>query len=451
MNDQNNSIRLYSYNKVWKSEKKVYALGNIILPVPVAIYDALYFVITLLVMLAIGNIIPITEHIPFVFRIAIPIGITKFLRKKKLDGKNPIKYLWSYLIYILIDKYSYIERFNLHPVRKKEEYKINWNCSYAYEKRKTCHSPIEVESDESSEIKEMELQEEVIFDNGAGEIEEVAILPAEEMVPDTVETMLAAEEPDQILIETAELEPEEPEVRSRKEFKELVRSISGKIPVKKGFHAIKSGSSHLLKEALKKTEVNAKIKKSEMNIPKPSVKPPKKERKHKLTQFDDMTIMVSVCSLDTGLGCSHIAKTLAYYIQNTLEKTVCIVDMKGERTGEIQGIKVYSPDQLYQAYEEFNYIIMDVGTYSTEVKMQIKQAQVKIMCARYDEGYLDSLASFVLEEKNSTKWKYLFNYVPSSKYKKVDEKMEDYSYYCLPTYHEDDKKELQKIVEFVFE
>lgn len=128
--DEEKKITLYSYSKVWRVEKKIYAFGNIILPCPIGIYDLLYFIIFAFIMTIFGNLIPIITEVPIIIRLVIvPYFAGRFVQKKKLDGKNPIKYFFGYIKYVFVDKGTYIERFNKKNDKTEKEVKINWVCS----------------------------------------------------------------------------------------------------------------------------------------------------------------------------------------------------------------------------------------------------------------------------------------------------------------------------------
>lgn len=122
-------VTLYSYSKVWKLEKKIYAIQNLTLPVPVNPYAALYFVFAAGLIMLLGGLIPVIESIPVVIRyIAIPGGIATFILRKKLDGKNPIKYFIGYIKFIFLEKGKYIERFTTYQ-EKKHKVVLAWDCS----------------------------------------------------------------------------------------------------------------------------------------------------------------------------------------------------------------------------------------------------------------------------------------------------------------------------------
>ena len=67
-------VKIYSYTKVWKVEKKIYAISNISLPLPINPYDFLAFIGVALIVLIFCKIIPALNVVPVVIRyIAIPI------------------------------------------------------------------------------------------------------------------------------------------------------------------------------------------------------------------------------------------------------------------------------------------------------------------------------------------------------------------------------------------
>ncbi|MBO5093471.1 MAG: conjugal transfer protein [Lachnospiraceae bacterium] len=127
-------ITVYSYEKVWHVEKKVYNIGNIILPIPVDLWNMIYFAGAAFAVYVVQKGFPPVRGIPVVFRFGIiPYGIMYLLRKCKVDGKNPVKYFVGYIVYLARDKGSYLENFTLHP-DTKERLILDWNCSAAYAK-----------------------------------------------------------------------------------------------------------------------------------------------------------------------------------------------------------------------------------------------------------------------------------------------------------------------------
>lgn len=128
--DEEKRITLYSYEKVWKVEKKIYSFGNIVLPAPINPYDLLYFFVFAVGVAVLGKLIPVITAVPIIIRFCvIPYFAARFVQKKKLDGKNPIKYFFGYLKYTFLDKGTYIEHFNKNLDKKEKEIKIDWICS----------------------------------------------------------------------------------------------------------------------------------------------------------------------------------------------------------------------------------------------------------------------------------------------------------------------------------
>ncbi len=125
-------IIIYSYAKVWKVEKKIYNLGNIIFPVPIELWNAVCFAGVVFVICIFQKIFPVITAIPVIVRLGvIPYGIMYLLRKIKLDGKNPVKYFAGVFVYLLHERYIRLERFI--PFRDSGEHlSVNWNCSMAY-------------------------------------------------------------------------------------------------------------------------------------------------------------------------------------------------------------------------------------------------------------------------------------------------------------------------------
>lgn len=123
-------IKIYSYRKVWKVERKIYAIGNIVLPFAVNPNDALSFVGALVVVMIVIKIIPPLAVMPAVIQYFIlPIFLAKYLMKKKLDGKNPVLYLAGIIGYWMTEANTYIEGFRRY--RNKEQIiKQYWRCSW---------------------------------------------------------------------------------------------------------------------------------------------------------------------------------------------------------------------------------------------------------------------------------------------------------------------------------
>ena len=84
-------INLRTYNKVWKIENRIYAIQNIVLPVPVSPREVLYFFVIAFIILIISNIVHPIKIIPSVLRfIMIPFGTSQFLLKIRRQNATQI-------------------------------------------------------------------------------------------------------------------------------------------------------------------------------------------------------------------------------------------------------------------------------------------------------------------------------------------------------------------------
>lgn len=127
--DKPSTITLYSYSKVWKIEKKIYAIQNFTLPVPIDPWQILYFVGTWIVCSVVFGLIPGFTKIPVVLRsIALPLAISRFLMTKKLDGKNPLRFILGIIVFLFTEQGKSMERFASVPESQKIV-KLEWNCS----------------------------------------------------------------------------------------------------------------------------------------------------------------------------------------------------------------------------------------------------------------------------------------------------------------------------------
>lgn len=129
MESKSNTLTLYSYAKVWKIEKKIYAVQNFILPVPIDPCQLVYFGGTWIVCNVIFGVIPGFVKIPVVIRsIVVPFAISKFLMTKKLDGKNPLRFFGGIVIFLFTEQGKSVERFKSIS-QKQNIIKLDWYCS----------------------------------------------------------------------------------------------------------------------------------------------------------------------------------------------------------------------------------------------------------------------------------------------------------------------------------
>ena len=129
MEKPSEKITLYSYHKIWKIEKKIYAIQNIVLPIPIDPWELLYFGATWVVCNVIFGLLPGVSNIPVMIRsIMLPFAISKFLMTKKLDGKNPLRYMFGVITFLFVEQGKSVEFFQTTP-DKEATIKLTWNCS----------------------------------------------------------------------------------------------------------------------------------------------------------------------------------------------------------------------------------------------------------------------------------------------------------------------------------
>lgn len=129
MEKPSEKITLYSYHKIWKIEKKIYAIQNIVLPIPIDPWELLYFGATWVICNVIFGLLPGVSNIPVMIRsIMLPFAISKFLMTKKLDGKNPLRYMLGVITFLFVEQGKSVEFFQTTP-DKEATIKLTWNCS----------------------------------------------------------------------------------------------------------------------------------------------------------------------------------------------------------------------------------------------------------------------------------------------------------------------------------
>ena len=107
-------LRIHTYRQVWRQEHMIYQIEGVRLPFPLSLRQGGTFGV-LVVCLAILSRIPGVELIPAAIRyILIPGALTWFLTKQKLDGKPPLKWLASWLVYLFS-----VKRLNRFQTLKK--------------------------------------------------------------------------------------------------------------------------------------------------------------------------------------------------------------------------------------------------------------------------------------------------------------------------------------------
>ena len=93
---------------MWAVEKVIYALNDFVLPFPVTLSQMSWLVVSLLTIAMLSKIPPIVLITnPLLKFVALPAGITWFMSQKALDGKKPIGFLKSVIMYIMRPKITY--------------------------------------------------------------------------------------------------------------------------------------------------------------------------------------------------------------------------------------------------------------------------------------------------------------------------------------------------------
>ena len=115
---------VYSYPKAWSIENKIYSIMNMKLIVPLYPRQILYFGAVLLCMVLLSKL-PVFAKIPLVIRyFIVPFALGNFLLKKKLDGKNPVRFFMDWLRWVS-QRSLYLERF-CWKNRKMQTCRLQW-------------------------------------------------------------------------------------------------------------------------------------------------------------------------------------------------------------------------------------------------------------------------------------------------------------------------------------
>lgn len=100
--------KLRSYTRIWSVEKVIYAINDFRLPFPVTFNQMSWFVLSLLAVMLLGNLPPLSLIDGALLKyIGIPVGLTWFMSQKTFDGKKPYSFLKSVLTYWFRSKVTY--------------------------------------------------------------------------------------------------------------------------------------------------------------------------------------------------------------------------------------------------------------------------------------------------------------------------------------------------------
>lgn len=114
--------KIKSYSKIWNVEGTLFAIGDTNLPVPLTYSQILWFVISFVFMLIVGDVFPLSLIDSWLLKnFAIPIGIAVLMNKIEFEGKKPIAFIVSYVLYLLRPKRTYGGK----AISKKRKHRLN--------------------------------------------------------------------------------------------------------------------------------------------------------------------------------------------------------------------------------------------------------------------------------------------------------------------------------------
>ncbi|MCT1905129.1 conjugal transfer protein [Oceanobacillus sojae] len=114
--------KLKSYTRIWSVEKVIYAINDFRLPFPVTFNQMTWFVLSLLAVILLGNLPPLSLIDGALLKyVGIPVGITWFMSKKSFDGKKPYGFLKSVVTYFIRPKVTYAGKLVKFQKKKVDE------------------------------------------------------------------------------------------------------------------------------------------------------------------------------------------------------------------------------------------------------------------------------------------------------------------------------------------
>lgn len=95
-----------NYTDIWKWDLVLYAVHGHKLPWPANLKVLAIFTVNVFVFMFLGH--TLLFFLPFTWKyIAAPAGVTYLLHKLKLDGKDPHKWMWGMILFLLRPKTLY--------------------------------------------------------------------------------------------------------------------------------------------------------------------------------------------------------------------------------------------------------------------------------------------------------------------------------------------------------
>ena len=100
--------KLKSYTRIRSVGKVIYAINEFRLPFPVTFNQMSWFVLSLLLVMLLGNLPPLSLINGALLKyVGIPVGLTWFMSQKTFDGKKPYSFLKYVLTYFFRSKITY--------------------------------------------------------------------------------------------------------------------------------------------------------------------------------------------------------------------------------------------------------------------------------------------------------------------------------------------------------
>lgn len=100
--------KLRSFSRIWSIERVLYAINDFNLPFPVTFTQIGWFLAALLVMIFFGDFLPLSLIDNFLIKFGvIPVGLAYVMNKRGFDGKKPLGFLKSVILYIWRPKLTY--------------------------------------------------------------------------------------------------------------------------------------------------------------------------------------------------------------------------------------------------------------------------------------------------------------------------------------------------------
>lgn len=121
-------VVIRSYDKAWKIENRIYAIQNLVLPVPISPRAILFFLVSFAIVWLVCTLITPLRAMPFILRgVILPVAFTSFCLKVKLDGHSPQKYILGAMQY-MFSRNRYVEHFKQRAT-PTGSIRLCWICS----------------------------------------------------------------------------------------------------------------------------------------------------------------------------------------------------------------------------------------------------------------------------------------------------------------------------------